>query len=368
MKNKHGDKVISKLGEFYDRGLEDKFYENYIKRSIKSIKNTILNYGILYMIFSVLDILIVTDHSRLLNICILRAVLFVSAFAVYKIIGIIKEYNKIENVIDFCVAFGCADYLIISIQYANPNFFAQSFGVMAIIICIFILPGRLKNSILTTSAFSILFFIIYYSLNKNVRVQDFLICMSFVAFVFFLSMFSAAKINYYKRTQFLYTIKLIDISVRDRLTGIYNRFKFDEVLRKNINDRLTYGTPFSMIIFDYDNFKFINDKYGHLVGDKVIITVTNMVKKCIAPNDLFFRWGGEEFIVLFPDTRKWEVFLKIDKIRNKISKIKFDEGCRITCSFGVTSYEEGDDAESIMKRVDKLLYEAKARGKNKVIM
>ena len=157
----------------------------------------------------------------------------------------------------------------------------------------------------------------------------------------------------------------IDI-INDKLTGLYNRLFFDKQYSYLTNRSMKENSPLSMIIIDIDNFKKINDTYGHKKGDLILQKVGEVLKRSIRKNDLAFRYGGEEFVILLPDTHLKEAHIIADRIRNIIpQKIKINNN-PITISGGVGEYK-GEDARDFFKKIDKALYEAKKSGKNKVV-
>jgi diguanylate cyclase (GGDEF)-like protein len=117
---------------------------------------------------------------------------------------------------------------------------------------------------------------------------------------------------------------------------------------------------------DIDFFKDINDSYGHTVGDSILKDIVRLVKDNIRESDVFGRWGGEEFLIICPNTTKEDTLLLAEKIRQKIQDYKFGLDITCTMSFGVAKYETSDDEDSIFLRVDKALYIAKNTGRNRV--
>jgi len=152
----------------------------------------------------------------------------------------------------------------------------------------------------------------------------------------------------------------------DSLTGIMNRPAFEEVLSKEITRSRRYRMPISLILFDIDDFKALNDKYGHLFGDKILKRITSVVKESIRGTDIFARWGGEEFVVLLPNTTITETLSVAEKLRKKIQSVGMGTKAPVTASFGVTEVEDGDDAFRVILKADKALYIAKTNGKNRV--
>ncbi len=154
----------------------------------------------------------------------------------------------------------------------------------------------------------------------------------------------------------------------DQLTGIYNRYAFEKFFEKEINRAERYKTKFSIIMFDIDNFKNINDIYGHQIGDRVLKEIVKVVKKNIRKSDIFARWGGEEFMILVPIKNRTDAYKIAEKIRKKIEKHRFDGIKNITISIGVAFYKEGDSIKTVIRRADTALYQAKKSGKNVTVV
>ena len=163
------------------------------------------------------------------------------------------------------------------------------------------------------------------------------------------------------------TNKLKKIVNYDSLTEIFNRKYFDELLQKNLlKVKEDNSQNISIIMFDIDNFKLVNDTYGHNMGDIVIKTIASISKSSIRKNDVIARWGGEEFIIILKDTNKFIAIKIAEKIRSEIYHANIDKIGTVTCSFGVHQFKFDDTENSILETVDKYLYQAKKSGKNRV--
>jgi diguanylate cyclase (GGDEF)-like protein len=139
----------------------------------------------------------------------------------------------------------------------------------------------------------------------------------------------------------------------DPLTSIYNRLHFGHFLDAEIDRVKRYGGTFSIIFFDLDRFKEVNDEYGHLVGDEVLKRVAEIVEKANRNADIFARYGGEEFIILAPATDIAGARVHAERLRNDIEHHRFSEISHLTCSFGVAEYKpDADDVTSLFKRAD----------------
>ena len=153
----------------------------------------------------------------------------------------------------------------------------------------------------------------------------------------------------------------------DPLTGIINRLKFDEMLMKEISRSKRHKVPLSLVMFDIDHFKIINDTFGHHIGDSVLQQLTTHIGKHMRKHDYFARWGGEEFMILLTHNTRETATQFTETLRSEIEELRIRGQQRVTCSFGVTQLNDEDDVFSIAKRADEALYKAKAAGRNCVV-
>jgi len=152
----------------------------------------------------------------------------------------------------------------------------------------------------------------------------------------------------------------------DSLTGVYNRNKFNELLSKELKRVERYKHDLSIAVVDADKFKNVNDTYGHLIGDEVLISIAQTINSNIRQTDTFARWGGEEFLIMFVNTPIEKAKIIAELLKDKIEENEHQVAGKVTASFGITEYKKGDTIESIFKRGDDALYKAKANGRNKI--
>jgi diguanylate cyclase len=160
--------------------------------------------------------------------------------------------------------------------------------------------------------------------------------------------------------------ELTILSSTDYLTKLNNRKEIDSLLKLNEEIYVNSKDAFSLILLDIDDFKMVNDTYGHLVGDDVLINISNILSKFTRKTDSVGRWGGEEFIIICPNTNLEEASNLAEKLRDKISKYQFHKVGNKTASFGVVCYKEDDSLNELLARVDDAMYLAKSKGKNRV--
>ncbi|WP_052806992.1 GGDEF domain-containing protein [Mesobacillus subterraneus] len=160
--------------------------------------------------------------------------------------------------------------------------------------------------------------------------------------------------DYYKKHAFI-----------DSLTHVANRHQVDTWFEEKLKTAEENRQPFSIIFFDIDYFKKVNDKYGHKIGDCVLKELAEIVTANLPDGDLFGRWGGEEFIVI-TNSNSGQAIEKAEHIRKIVANHCFKEAGSLTASFGITYYQSGDNSDSLLNRADEALYASKNSGRNKV--
>ena len=154
---------------------------------------------------------------------------------------------------------------------------------------------------------------------------------------------------------------------RDILTGLYRREFLEELVQQEFYRSKRYGYHFSILMIDIDNFKQINDKYGHLFGDKVLRTVAGIIRKNLRKSDIAVRYGGEEFLVVLPHTDLRRAAVVAERIRKAIEETKIDK-VQVTVSIGVADNSLVENFKDLIQKADSALYKAKRTGKNKVVI
>jgi diguanylate cyclase len=156
----------------------------------------------------------------------------------------------------------------------------------------------------------------------------------------------------------------------DPLTGLANRFAYDQQLRNEMERYKRYGTPFSICVADIDFFKRINDEFGHLAGDKVLRLMAKILRSSLRGVDFVARFGGEEFVILMPSTGGESARMAAEKVRKAVEESPFNfqsKPVRITISIGVTEVSSDDTSDTLFSRADSSLYTAKSSGRNCVV-
>ena len=192
------------------------------------------------------------------------------------------------------------------------------------------------------------------------------IMMTF-SLVLMINMRLFTEVQQYVEERELMVHELRRLASTDGLTGIYNRSKIEQLLTIEVLRARRYKHPLSIIIADIDHFKIVNDTYGHNVGDVVLTGIASMMKEHVREVDFIGRWGGEEFLIVCPETTADGARKLAEKLRKKIEKHHFKDIGIKTISMGVAQIEKDDWDEEMIKRADKNLYKAKRAGRNRVV-
>ncbi|NOX16253.1 MAG: diguanylate cyclase [Epsilonproteobacteria bacterium] len=151
----------------------------------------------------------------------------------------------------------------------------------------------------------------------------------------------------------------------DELTKVYNRKAYNEKIQENLDLFKRYDTKFCIALLDIDNFKKVNDTYGHINGDRVLKVMSKSIKGIIRKTDTIFRIGGEEFVIIFSNTKLEDAYIVSEKIRLAVATNEIIKDTKVTISIGLSESKKDDDVDTMFKRIDKLLYKSKQDGKNK---
>lgn len=356
---------INWLGELRDRDAEAGFFESETGVFVKHAKMFLAIAGILYFLFIIPDYFLIKNAGHFSKIFANRViVVLLNAFLFSRIDGIknksvlygLLTLYEIMIMVSFCVVF----YL-----YENPNFLIQTFGLIICVIIIFVAPNRWMYKNIVALVTYLVFFLLSALYMPDIRGSEFSAGLVYSMLALIFSSLNSFLINQFKRIAYVKIKALELLSNTDPLTGIFNRAKFNSELETYIRAYSAQDPGvISLIIFDIDDFKEINDQYGHLVGDRVLQELADTVKLNIRENDLLFRWGGEEFVVLLKETDKDQAMIVAEKLRKIIDGRLFQGSIHITCSFGVVTGDRVCSVDEFLGRGDKHLYMAKANGKN----
>jgi diguanylate cyclase (GGDEF)-like protein len=305
--------------------------------------------------FAFINLLLTQDYL----VSLLDLALFIIFFLLY------IDLNKNKNLLRSSVIGTCMIALFMFFfAYLNHN---TGFGLIwTIFVPIFgvALFGSKQGIIISFIYYLLLFSLLFYGLHYWEDSSWNL--LSFLRLVF--ASLVLLWVLYVTENSFeKVSLVLEKMTYTDTLTKLYNRRKIDEIMAEKCYDYERYGTSLSIAILDIDDFKEINDTYGHDVGDKVLSELSQILKENSRKSDIIARWGGEEFMFIMQNTEKNDALKTMEKLREVIAKHTFTIVGHITCSIGVCEINKDiSNANKLFSCADKALYKSKHNGKNSV--
>lgn len=350
--------------DFQDKATKEKFDQWMIKSNLLQIRLVSALTGLLYMIAALINSLIVTSDILPLMITIhlyiMPPFLFLISLMTFK-----KDFYRLFIfLLIIAPVVATIGNLFITSKLEDPALYMTE--LYLIIFWIFTVSGLhlWKATISAMTTVIVIFTVTYFFFSLSLE--------SFVMHCFWmLASFSFGFLGAYLlersyKEVFSTHEQLTQLATTDKLTGLYNRTKLDELLLDELNRNKRFHHTFGLVIMDIDHFKTINDTYGHQVGDTILKELGQLITKELRTTDKVIRWGGEEFLLIYGETDQEKVLKLTEKLRQKISQQLFSTSVNITASFGLTHYSKGDTIDSMIKKADDALYFAKNSGRNRI--
>ena len=342
------------------------FYDYQLTAFHKYIGLVAFVLGIFNIALLIPDLIFMNGMSKKLFIIIFRLVfsgmLFLLSYKFKKITKMIVLF-EIGTVFELL---SIVEFLFVLNLYYQPDFMIQAMGMLIINIAVFLFPNRCLNmfvvSILGTAGFLIYSFFVMKPLN----LEEFWAGVVYLSLAIFLCSLFALEIDKHQYNEFIAKKELIHLSSTDQLTQAWNRNKlvneFNE-LQKYYGE---HNLPLTLALLDIDKFKVVNDQNGHCIADTVLVEMVKLINCNLRSTDILVRWGGDEFILLFPNTYLGDTTVILERIRTAIEEFIFTDSIKITCSFGAVEKKDSFDLDTMIRRADSLMYAAKDLGGNRV--
>jgi len=355
------DNKINRLLFFLDKETEIKYNEWRLPSRSMQIRVISLLTGILYLLVYQIDMVLVSGSvlgiMTIFHLYLLPILLFsISILSFWK-----KFYNQMLFLLIIAPIVAVIGNLLV-VNYLN-DYKMYLAEVYLIIIWTLTISGlRFFHAVISVTCTILLTSIFLYNIPDEIFLMHSFWIFASLSFGF-VSAYMFEKLN---KKIFLHHKELENLAVIDNLTGLFNRGKLKFVIENEISRSKRYKHSFGFVVIDIDHFKSVNDNYGHQVGDRVLVEISQLIKTNLRTTDILFRWGGEEFVIVCPETNKDGVMLLVENIRKKVEEYSFEKIGSKTVSIGFTVYEEQDDEMSLIKKADEALYKAKNSGRNRV--
>jgi len=356
---------LNKFCEFTNREVESDFMEYEKTASLNIVRFMVLLMGSIFVLFAVSDYYFYGDGNAFFISLSLRGVVLFLATIIFTVSGKVERYDRLLILVSITELLVFLIYLInLYIQKAHePSL--QFMSVMLFILTVFLIPNLWKNCVIVSSIMLATY--VLFGIFLNIQTGSPSITQRGI--YLFICLISCAIFLYGRETsrrgQFATEKLLVYMSITDRLTSIYNRGRFEYVLGLWIKNMR--HDPFCLLLFDIDDFKKVNDRFGHNAGDQVLLKTTEVISANIRDDDIFARWGGEEFVVLFGNTALERATEFAGRLLTAVANNDCGEAGKITISIGIAQFHRPESILEFINRADQKMYEAKKAGKNRVI-
>jgi len=332
------------------------------KEKLHQIRFISLLTGVLYIVAAFVDYQVAPKSllplMTIIHLYLMPSILFLITFLTFK-----PKLQRITNyLLIFAPIAAVIGNLFIVAHVDQPPL--RLTEVYLIIFWTFTVSGlRMREALISGSISYITIFIVT-TFIYTMTLENYVMHCFWMSSAFSFGLLSAYLLERSDRTRFVYMQQLKHLSITDRLTGLHNRIKLDEILQEELYRAQRYQHTFGLVIIDFDLFKEVNDTYGHQAGDVALKAIAKLLTQHLRTTDKAIRWGGEEFIIIYLDTNHDEVISLSEKLRQEIENHTFETIGKRTASFGATLWRENDTTDSIIQRADKALYQAKSNGRN----
>ena len=364
MEYNHERYLLNKYCEFRNREAEADFMEHEKASNLKISRFMALFMGFVFAMFVFSDFHFFGDDSGFFISPMLRGIALLIAILTFIIADKFKRYEHTLLMISLVELLVFAIYLVKLYVYRETEPSMQFMTILLFLLTVFLIPNKWKNSLIC-GCIILASYIIFCSIFSfageipSITQRGIYLLICLISCAIFIYGRESSERKHFAAEQLLKFM-----SITDRLTGIYNRGRFEHVIGTWIKNMR--HDPFCLVLFDIDDFKKVNDRFGHNAGDEVLIGLAEIVSASIRDDDIFARWGGEEFVVLFSGVDVDKGAELAERIRKAVEGNTEGKAGRITISLGVVQYHREESIENIINRADEKMYEAKNAGKNQV--
>jgi diguanylate cyclase (GGDEF)-like protein len=358
--------ILNKFCEFSDREIESEYMEFEKNASVNIIRFLLVFMGLAFASFVISDY----HFHKETGFFPIAVGLRISAFLITAAASFfVKKFRRYDHALVMVTLAQLAIFLIylVNLYFIEAHQISLQFmTIMLFIFMVFIIPNKWNYSF--AANFLILVgYILFSVFYKNSEGLPTLAQRGiYFGITFILCGLSSFSRERSRRKQFAAEKMLEQMSITDRLTGIFNRVRFESVLGHWIKNMR--HEPFCLLLLDIDDFKKVNDRFGHTEGDRVLVETTQTISANIRDDDIFARWGGEEFVILLGGITLKKAAERAECLRKAVEANPSGKAQRVTISIGGVQYRKNETIAEVVNRADAKMYEAKKAGKNCVMV
>ena len=333
-----------------------------LRPTIKALFIVVAGFNTLLLIPDMINL----TGERAVAVLAMRVVFTLMIVSTFLWVMRLKAFRSYATLVTLLEAAALAVFLIVFILYPAPDFSIQALGMMVIVMLIYMTPNDWVNMNAVAWAGIVCFLLSTLLVVRGVGSGKIAAGMIYLGAVTALCAIFALHIRAYQYREYVSRTDLLRDYATDPLTRLGNRVRLEEEAAKWMDWSLKYGVPLSLVVMDVDNMKTVNDTYGHIQGDAVLFQVAEELTANLRKNDVCVRWGGDEFMLLLPNTHIREAERLAGRVQHAISSRAFTPPVKMTCSFGIAPMQPGLSLSALIAKADESLYAAKKTGKNAI--
>lgn len=342
------------------------FYDYKLSASKKALRIFLLVLSVFNALLLLPDLMFIQAFSARVVTFVLRIGYSLGLVGLYLGLGRLQRFSVFAWIATIGEVIAIIIFLYVMHQYDQPDYMIHTLGVMTLTLVIFLFPNRwpsmLAVAIFNAAGFLVLSYRDFYGQHP----MQYKASLVYIPITILLCAVFAYNAEYHHFREYLAHTQFKRLSAVDPLTHTANRFKLYDDGRRWLDFCRRHGLPLSLVYFDVDGMKAINDRSGHLAGDSVLVHMTRLISSQLRNTDVLARWGGDEFILLLPNIPIEGAVALAERIRTQVEGYPFVKDHPVTCSFGVVEMQEDSSLESMIQAADDLLYTSKRQGKNTV--
>ena len=352
-----------------DASLRQAYESSYLKQNQRFVGILGIAAGLLQLAFLMVDLGHVPRDAGQNPVLFMRIATGVSAFtaAWFCIREAIGSFRLLSRVVSLLECAAIATFLVVFNQYDPPHYLIQTLGLIFLVMIIFFVPNRWNVTLgLAVAA------VVAFSLSAWLKLRGTLPANEYWAGVFYMaaSVGLCGAVSYMldlrSMNEFAAKQELIRLNTIDPLTLACNRTKLVADFDRWSVYSKRHHQPLSLALFDVDQFKKINDELGHLKADQVLRDLVALIKEHLRNTDIIARWGGDEFVILFPGIDPEGAEQALARIRQALGASPLAGTIAVTCSYGITGLEKDGDLDTLIRKADALMYRAKRFGGDRI--
>jgi len=303
--------------------------------------------------------------DRVLAVC-LRILFALSMIVAIFFIPKLRKFKQIALMVTGGEAISLTIYLVAMPLYGKFNYMIQAMGIISFILVIFLIPNRTLYVILLAIFGPAGFFICAGASAPTIDTNEFWASMVYILLTIVLCAVFATSTQRHQYREYIAKSKLEHLSSTDFLTDTANRFRLEEEAVRWMEFCRRQKMPLSLAFIDVDNLKSVNDRHGHAAGDAVLVDLARTFQQQMRSSDTLARWGGDEFVLLLPNTSLDNAVLFMQRIKSSLAKVETTAPVSITWSCGIVQMRPGAGFHTLLSEADALMYDGKHKGRNAI--